>query len=659
MGEPRDPYSEAKDDDTVRLLREHWQDIGFDAATARVNARGALEREPSLEVSASLSMDSLPCLLTAEGEQEQGFSELSELQMGQQLGLGGMGIVQLAVQIPLQREVAVKRIREDRRSARHRMALLREARITGRLEHPNIVPVHVLGCDQVKDPLFVMKRIEGVPWGLLMHDSQHDLRKDDERDHLEWNLDILMQLCNAVAFAHSKGILHRDLKPANVMVGPFGEVYLVDWGLAVERLDGENRLPDGEDGDDDIVGTPSYMAPEMVMGSVEELSERTDSFLLGAILFEIMTGQAPHKRESMEESLISAYACDPFVFPAGLPQELVQICKKATKRDPADRYESVEAFRKDLAHFLQHRHSLSLCHEAQTGLEALEQLVGRPIEEQPTYQSVHGVFLEAQFGFQQALRAWEQNIQARSGLAELREVMAHYELSQGHEKAAAVLISQLESPGSALPRKLAALRKEKAEEAERIEALERFASDHDADFGQGTRGFLTLLLSAIYLPFLVMFSESIGRLLGHGGPLFTFHMTAFVVFGMLFFAWSGIATFGARHVMWKSSINRAILVSMWGLSIALASLPWGCAFLEISSRKGFAITSLFYALTLGGFAGMLDRRLLWAALVFLLGFFASALWLDWIFEIKLIVDMVALSYVAYLWRPIPKQAPVG
>lgn len=644
-------------EETVRLLRAHWQEIGFDVETARFNARGALQRRLSEADEAAVSLDSLPRVVIAQRDDTLPRVEPPDLQIGTQIGLGGMAIVEAALQVPLQREVALKRLRPERSTTQNQLALLREARITGRLEHPNIVPIHVLGCDQRSSPFFVMKRIEGVPWSQLMNDAEHPLRREDGRDHLEWNLRILVQVCNAVAFAHNKGILHRDLKPANVMIGPFGEVYVLDWGLAIEWKEGKVLLPDGEDPENDIVGTPFYMAPEMVMGRSNELSQATDIFLLGAILYEIVMGEPPHKRGSVEAALLSAYDCEPLAFSKEIPRELIEICKKSTQKDPKQRYLNVEELRRALSYFLQHRHSLVLCDEAQIGLALLQEIVALPSEEQPDEMRVHGLFLEAQFGFQQALKAWDKNLQAQSGLADLRETMARYEIGRENEQAAAMWMAQLESPSVALRTELLRLRQKRKEKAERWEHLERFAQDHDIQIGQRLRSFLVLLLTAIYSPFLFLFSESGGRLFGRQGPLFLFDTRAFVLFGGLFFGWTAVATLSSRKAMLQNRANRSIIVSLWGLGTALFVLPWGCLLLGIPAREGFAITSLLYALTIGGYAGHLDRRLVWPALLFLLNFFGSALWVRWIFEWKLLTDLLALSYIAYLWRPRhPKAA---
>src|SRR5262249_12200472 len=154
--------------------------------------------------------------------------------------------------------------------------LLVEAVITGSLEHPSVVPVYALGCDDAGHPILVMKRIEGVSWKTLAADQHHpawariDAAGDDR---LVAHLEILMQVAGAVHFAHSRGFVHRDIKLANVMIGEFGEVYVVDWGLAVKM--GAAPLSDEEA---PLVGTPVYLAPEMLSGDPAAVDARTDVY---------------------------------------------------------------------------------------------------------------------------------------------------------------------------------------------------------------------------------------------------------------------------------------------------------------------------------------------------------------------------------------------
>ena len=199
------------------------------------------------------------------------------------LGQGGMGVVHLATQLPLGRKVAVKRLQPAHTSLEDIESLLSESWLSGSLEHPNIIPIYDLGLDAAGLPVLVMKRIEGLSWGTLLRDPDAMSRHAPGRSPLEANLRILMQVCNALHYAHARGVVHRDVKPDNVMVGSFGEVYLVDWGIAAPP--GPSRQ---------LAGTPVYMAPEMLGGDHAVISAQTDVYLLGSVLCELLTGQPPH-----------------------------------------------------------------------------------------------------------------------------------------------------------------------------------------------------------------------------------------------------------------------------------------------------------------------------------------------------------------------------
>ena len=266
------------------------------------------------------------------------------------LGEGGSAVVRVGVQRTLDREVAVK----QPRSERARRLLVREARIAARLQHPNILPVHDIVRDEDGTPLILMKRVEGDTWTRRM-----------PRQGLDENLAVLLQVCNAVAFAHSRGILHRDLKPDNVMIGAFGEVVLLDWGLAC-RTEGVNEswIPRAA-AQKSAAGTPAFMAPEMVgdpegarehgislddLPAVGAVTERSDVFLLGGLLYAVLAERPPHIGLDVNSVLGSAWRCQ-LSTPKG-PGGLVAIVMRAMQRDPAHRYASAEDFRNAVQAYL-------------------------------------------------------------------------------------------------------------------------------------------------------------------------------------------------------------------------------------------------------------------------------------------------------------------
>ncbi len=300
--------------------------VGLDAAT--------IERRPSATI--------VPPSMRVDTAGERAMSILDELgastlerklDLHGTIGEGGMGIVHLGTQRALGREVAVKSIKDEHKSEHAVLKLLREAWITGGLEHPNVVPVYDIALDPDGSPLIVLKKIEGVDWATLMHDARTVRDRFGADDLLDWNLRILMQVCNAVRYAHSRRVLHRDLKPENVMIGPFGEVYVVDWGIAVSlEDDGSGRLPLASEARE-MAGTPLYMAPEMLGGTESRLSERTDLYLIGAILYEIVSGQPPHQGTAFMELVSSIVLSDPEL-PDDAPEELARIIRRAMDPDP-------------------------------------------------------------------------------------------------------------------------------------------------------------------------------------------------------------------------------------------------------------------------------------------------------------------------------------
>jgi serine/threonine protein kinase len=161
-----------------------------------------------------------------------------EIEILRTLGEGGMGQVFLARQHSLDRQVAVKAIKPSQVGEYAQLAMLHEARIAGALEHPNVVPIHSLSQDADGLPLLVMKRIDGTSWKDLLKNPRHPYWLKEPQERLQQNIEILMQVCNALHFAHTKGVLHRDIKPENVMLGNFGEIYLLDWGIAVHLENG-------------------------------------------------------------------------------------------------------------------------------------------------------------------------------------------------------------------------------------------------------------------------------------------------------------------------------------------------------------------------------------------------------------------------------------
>jgi serine/threonine protein kinase len=257
---------------------------------------------------------------SAPGEQDR-------YEIGTLIGEGGMGSVYLAHDRELDRDVALKVLRDPAPTMEERERLLREARILASLEHPGIVPIHDVGTLSDGRLFYVMKRVRGERFDDFV-------RAPHSRTEL---LRAFLQLCDAVAFAHAAGVIHRDLKPQNVMLGAFGEALVLDWGVAKAS---RARSPVIESAASTAAGTPGYMAPEQMNGVSDE---RADVYGLGGLLFFLLTGQHPSAGTTTDRQ-----------WPSGcnVPSPLRAICERARAEVQTARYQSVASMAADVVNYL-------------------------------------------------------------------------------------------------------------------------------------------------------------------------------------------------------------------------------------------------------------------------------------------------------------------
>jgi serine/threonine-protein kinase len=413
-----------------------------------------------------------------------------QFEIGDVLGEGGMGVVRTAQQFALRREVAVKTLKPDAGRG-EAPQLLREARVTGVLEHPNVVPIYALGRDNEDRPLIVMRRIAGESWSSAIMEADDDARLTDA--YLRKHLATLKQVAIATHYAHSKGIIHRDLKPENVMIGDYGEVYLVDWGIAVSLVDDTPGVLCARD-ITAIEGTPGYMAPEMAAADGSLIDERSDVYLLGAILHEIITGDPPHDGNNMRMILTAAFASVPHTYAPEVPRDLVAMCHRAMARFNEERYPSALAFADALDEFVTHRSSTLLSDEAAIRLRETQELLSVQSEERDS-EKLYAKFSECRFAFTQALRSWPENEGAETGLQETLELMIEYELARDAPRAALALALDLPRQSKALRARVDAAILAKESARLRLEELER---DKDWTVGAGSRRAIGLALASSY-----------------------------------------------------------------------------------------------------------------------------------------------------------------
>ena len=335
-------------------------------------------------------------------------ADSSDYQLLKRIGSGAYGVVFQAKQVPLQRPVAVKLLQSGAENEEHQQRIknefLREAQFTGRLEHPNIVPIHDIGLTVSPkgkvNPFYVMKEIRGESWqGVIKENS------------LKENLEIFKNVVNAIAFAHSQNVLHCDLKPDNVMLGEFGEVLVVDWGQAVDMSVPETMRPGG---------TPAYISPEMAQywidiylnhktksNSKAEVGIRSDVYLLGSLLFEALAGTPPHCKN-----------------PGEPPYEVI---RTAAKNEIVDYDENVD---KDLMHIaLRALRATDENHIETTAdlLIAIDQYENRSLSvqlrrradqllETAVAEGDYDAFQRSRFSYEEAIEKWDGNTAAREGL---------------------------------------------------------------------------------------------------------------------------------------------------------------------------------------------------------------------------------------------------
>ena len=283
---------------------------------------------------------------------------------------GGLGRVWLARDNELQRRVALKELHPERAGEPEAVRrFLREAQITGQLDHPNIIPVYDLGRhEEDGQPYYTMRFVQGrtLAGSIEKFHEQSEKHKSRKMALVEL-LNALVSVCHAVSYAHSKGVTHRDIKPANILVGPFGDVVLLDWGLAkaVEVLDSDKSaigLASVAGGWETVaggpMGTPAYMAPEQAAGILSQINEKTDIYGLGTVLFHILTGRPPHQAAALESSkdfcerIAGCRSPTTRSLRSSVPRTLDAICAKAMSRYPADRYDSATDLAQEIQRYL-------------------------------------------------------------------------------------------------------------------------------------------------------------------------------------------------------------------------------------------------------------------------------------------------------------------
>ena len=363
------------------------------------------------------------------------------------IGEGGMGVVYAAKQSSIARTVAVKMLKgTEEHTLDQREKFISEAVVTGELDHPNIVPIYDLGSNDSGALFYSMKRVRGTPWDDVFGNNS-----------LDENLNILLRVADAIAFAHANGVLHRDLKPENVMLGDFGEVLVMDWGLA--RISAEFPNADAVSQSDVMGGTPAYMAPEMATGPVDQITIASDIYLLGAILFEIITDRPPHAGKTVMACLFAA-AKNKFV-ETDVTGELMDVAMKAMATKPDERYATVQEFQAAIRQYQSHSESVLLTDSACKNLEAA------------IHADDYDLYSRSVYGFEEAVGLWPGNERAKAMLIASRAAYAQSALERSDFDLGISLLDSEEPKHKDLLAQLEAGRDERESRNRRLTLMKR------------------------------------------------------------------------------------------------------------------------------------------------------------------------------------------
>lgn len=404
--------------------------------------------------------------------------------MSELLGEGGMGQVWEAHQEFPERYVAIKRLKLHHVNLAK--ILLQEANVMGKLEHPNIPPVHLIYRNEYNTPDVVMKLIEGRNLSEIL---QGQAQKNTA---LLESLQVVKQVCHAMEFAHSKGFVHRDIKPENIRVGEFNQVYVMDWGLVVD-MNNPSLTFKG------LAGSPAYMAPEMISGDPMDIGYYTDVYLLGATLYQIITGEVIHRGKTVQETLQQIAQEKSIEFPTDVPKELAQICIEACAHSTTDRLQTVQEFRSKIDSFLEHWQAIKLWERATALIDTYKVLLHDGARNSGDDFHMVQAGIEAKFALEQALDSWPEYKEAQESWLNIVSLIAQRSLDGGDITYVEVLLAEIQQRFpkkqiTGLEEKLSKAKEQKQREEERNQKFSQMEQDFDPNQSQSSRWFLQRFL---------------------------------------------------------------------------------------------------------------------------------------------------------------------
>jgi serine/threonine protein kinase len=556
------------------------------------------------------------------------------------IGEGGMGIVHLATQATLGRHVAVKTLRDGVNDLDATVRILREAWVTGALEHPNVVPIYDVGVGEDGAPFIIMKRVEGSAWADVMQKPEALTRLTGVADPLEANLRVFLAVCNAVHFAHARNILHRDIKPDNVMIGEFGEVYLLDWGIAVSLVpDPSGRLPELEQ-NRGIAGTPCYMAPEMLLADPKKISAKTDVYLLGATLYEIFAGVPPHLGDSGAATASSILLSKP-TFGLGFPSEAQALCERALAREPSDRFESAEDLRKAVEDYLSHRGSRKLARDAKKSLDALLKIIEEEAQSEDKTLAVFNLLGECRFGYRAAIAAWSENTSARRGLDKALLAVVELEVKEGDPATASALLREVSAPPVEIQKKVEAALRGRSDEDQRLKQIEL---DNNPAVGSRTRAMIGGIFGVFWTcaPLVGFFYVRSGGQPSH----LALACASLVSLGL------GIALFRwARETLTRTALNRRLSQTLGFQLLMQLVLGLGAWAMGLSPIQSGTLHLFSWAATLMVVSIWVNRWLGIPTLVSATSFVIACAWPAWLYPLMSICNASLGIVLVKVWFP--------
>ncbi|BBM86204.1 serine/threonine-protein kinase [Candidatus Uabimicrobium amorphum] len=396
-----------------------------------------------------------------------------------EINRGGMGVIYCAQQSKFDREVAIKKMLPSAQKDK----FLAESLVTAYLEHPNIIPIHDIEENEQGEILIAMKLVKGVSWKQLLYPKTTEEQEKADQYDFEAHLQILLSVCDALNYAHNKGIIHCDLKPENIMIGDYGEVLVMDWGIAVDiNKKVEEIRTFHKDTIKTPMGTPCYMPPELAEGRGKDISYATDVYLLGGILYEILHKKPPRRNKNLWLTLLDAKEGNIANVSYSIPKELKCICYKAIAKSQQNRYSSIDRFKMDIERYLSCYHKsiqmsekagecltkslicsrkiklevTSLEEEIKTTKSSITFYISKKakkrvectkekIQEQEKKRLlVNDMFLESIFTFKNALELWNENLEAQQGEMRARLEYAKFAFHNGDTHIASLQIEKFD-----------------------------------------------------------------------------------------------------------------------------------------------------------------------------------------------------------------------